>query len=450
MAFYCFSNFLSLFLVFLFFSNFLSLFLNFPLFYRFFFNKQVIFDERDENITEIYSFLETARLKAEGCLVHSLKGLSRSCCVLAGYFMKKFKWTLYKTLEFLHSRRPDLEIRASFFSQMNRLEAKLSLKGNIQYNSWENLNEISAIREEEVIIRNTYLNSRQIKPSFEEFMGLNPKKFTRNSIEKKRNLYWIDEFFRDKTKLSTEIRPKLMNSSYILSKKPKKTVLKSILKGSASDSSYNHKNLLRINDKINEQNDKINNKFINNFNENQSVNNRPKFTRPSTPNPEHESFSLKTKNYKEIENFSKKLSRPSTPTPEHENLTSKTLNNLKEIENSKSLINQLINKNPLLLRKKVNNFLEDHTNTEKIENNAENGLRSSSLPKNNEGILKGNIQRRNMLKKDIGEILNRSEQISREDEEKKVGKGENEMNYQRLLFESGSLIKKQVVLLERL
>jgi len=387
----------------------------------------VIFDERDENISEIFSFLEAARLKSEGCLVHSLKGLSRSCCVIAGYFMKKFKWTLYKTLEFLHSRRPDLEIRASFFSQMNRLEAKLSLKGNIQYNSWEDLNEISQIREEEVIIRNTYLNSRQIKPSFEEFMGLK-KKISRNSLEKKRNLYWIDEFFRDKSKLTTEIRAKIVNSSYVLSKKPRKTVLKSILKGSASDSSYN-KNPLRIFNTI----------------ENPSIN-KPKLTRPSTPNPEHESFSIKNNktviNYKEMENFGKKLNRPSTPNPQHENLTNKTLNNLKEIENSKALINQLINKNPFLLKKKVNNFLEDHTNTDEME---KNDLRSSSLPKNAEGVLKGNMQRRSLAKRENCDILNRSEQINREDQEKKTGKGENNMNYQRLLFENGSLIKKQVI-----
>ena len=37
-------------------------------------------------------------------------------------FMKKYKWCLYKTLEFLNSRRPDLEIRATFFQQLTSLE----------------------------------------------------------------------------------------------------------------------------------------------------------------------------------------------------------------------------------------------------------------------------------------------------------------------------------------
>jgi hypothetical protein len=36
---------------------------------------------------------------------------------------------LYKTLEFLHSRRPDLEIRANFFNQLLALENKLSKLG---------------------------------------------------------------------------------------------------------------------------------------------------------------------------------------------------------------------------------------------------------------------------------------------------------------------------------
>jgi len=40
--------------------------------------------------------------------------------------MKRFKWSLYKTLEFLTSRRPDLEIRASFYHQLTNLESKFA------------------------------------------------------------------------------------------------------------------------------------------------------------------------------------------------------------------------------------------------------------------------------------------------------------------------------------
>ena len=76
---------------------------------------QILFDEKDENLNKIFTFLEDCFSLGESSLVHSVRGQSRSCCVLAAYFMKKYNWTLYKTLEYLNSRRPDLEIRASFF-----------------------------------------------------------------------------------------------------------------------------------------------------------------------------------------------------------------------------------------------------------------------------------------------------------------------------------------------
>jgi hypothetical protein len=39
--------------------------------------------------------------------------------------MRKYRWTLLKTLEFLNSRRPDLEIRATFIKQLSEYEARL-------------------------------------------------------------------------------------------------------------------------------------------------------------------------------------------------------------------------------------------------------------------------------------------------------------------------------------
>jgi hypothetical protein len=39
--------------------------------------------------------------------------------------MKKYRWSLLKTLEFLNSRRPDLEIRATFIHQLSAFEQRL-------------------------------------------------------------------------------------------------------------------------------------------------------------------------------------------------------------------------------------------------------------------------------------------------------------------------------------
>lgn len=43
--------------------------------------------------------------------------------------MRKYRWSLLKTLEFLNSRRPDLEIRATFIHQLSAYETRLYKSG---------------------------------------------------------------------------------------------------------------------------------------------------------------------------------------------------------------------------------------------------------------------------------------------------------------------------------
>ncbi|KAM3138929.1 hypothetical protein pb186bvf_008942 [Paramecium bursaria] len=124
-------------------------------------DQEILFDEKGDNVNKIFGFIEECFHQGESCLVHSVRGQSRSCCVLAAYFMKKYSWTLYKTLEYLNSRRPDLEIRASFFYQLNALESRLAKQGTKRTASWNELthDDTEAFGQEELIIRNTFLNS---------------------------------------------------------------------------------------------------------------------------------------------------------------------------------------------------------------------------------------------------------------------------------------------------
>ena len=80
---------------------------------------QILFDQTDKTTNEIFSFIDDAMGQYESVLVHSVRGQSRSSCVIATYLMRKFRWSLLKTLEFLNSRRPDLEIRATFIKQLS-------------------------------------------------------------------------------------------------------------------------------------------------------------------------------------------------------------------------------------------------------------------------------------------------------------------------------------------
>lgn len=108
----------------------------------------------------------------------------------------RFRWTLYKTLQFLHNRRPDLEIRANFFNQLLALESRLSSLGMAPktYN-WDEIDEEGLFREEEVILRNTYLNGQQ--------KGIGDFKDVPKNCSLK--IKWLDRATKDK--LQTEFIP---------------------------------------------------------------------------------------------------------------------------------------------------------------------------------------------------------------------------------------------------
>ena len=77
--------------------------------------------------------------------------------------MRKYKWSLVKTLEFLNSRRPELEIRPSFLQQLHNYERRLYERGiGPKTKRWNELadSNIPDIENEELILRNTYMNSQ--------------------------------------------------------------------------------------------------------------------------------------------------------------------------------------------------------------------------------------------------------------------------------------------------
>ena len=124
----------------------------------------MIFDAKDEVVNQSFKFIEDTLNRGESVLVQSVRGHNRSVCIIAAYLMRKFRWTLYKTLEYLHSRRPDLEMNANFFNQLMNLEVKLTKMGLAPktYNWDEVGDDIKNFDSEELLIRNTYLNSKNL------------------------------------------------------------------------------------------------------------------------------------------------------------------------------------------------------------------------------------------------------------------------------------------------
>lgn len=125
--------------------------------------------------------------------------------------MQKYKWSLYKTLEFLNSRRPDLEIRAAFVSQLADFEQKLiTQKRGPQTANWNEvadskiqLNQDKFYQDEELILRNTYLNAQLgFNRSFDRTRKNEPIPVMPDT-ELQGKLRWLDNNKDDKNILRT-------------------------------------------------------------------------------------------------------------------------------------------------------------------------------------------------------------------------------------------------------
>ena len=85
--------------------------------------KQILFDSKDEIANRIVEFIDGSLIgKGEGILAHSLKGQNRVCIVVLIYLMKKYKWSLNKSMEYLKSKKQDVDIPIYFFEQLKNFE----------------------------------------------------------------------------------------------------------------------------------------------------------------------------------------------------------------------------------------------------------------------------------------------------------------------------------------
>jgi protein-tyrosine phosphatase len=122
---------------------------------------QHLFDPKDEIANRIVSFIDDSIKTGEGFLVHSVRGQNRACLVVLIYFIRKFRWSLRKSLEFLTSKKSDIDIPIFFSNQLSNYETRLTKSGQgPKSNGWNDvgIGQLNDIDNEEVMIRNTYLN----------------------------------------------------------------------------------------------------------------------------------------------------------------------------------------------------------------------------------------------------------------------------------------------------
>jgi len=132
---------------------------------------QVILEPKYEIVDECIKFIEEADEQGECTLILSVMGQNRPTTLITAFLMKKFnltafrfKWPLLKSLEYMTSRRPSLELRSSFLHQLTNFENSLILEDKEyeikQKSKWSDLNNKSFISQEEQILNNTYLNAQ--------------------------------------------------------------------------------------------------------------------------------------------------------------------------------------------------------------------------------------------------------------------------------------------------
>ncbi|CAK0884366.1 unnamed protein product, partial [Prorocentrum cordatum] len=147
-------------------------------------DNQVILDQRDVVANEIFAFIEQALTEANSILIHSVRGQSRSCCVLSAYMMKKYCWGLRKTMEFLSFRRPDMNLKPAFLDQLSGYESCLISQSNQTFSLDWNDGNFKSLECEDLLLRNTYINSQMGPPA--DFQ------VTANAV-RPRKLQWKDE-----------------------------------------------------------------------------------------------------------------------------------------------------------------------------------------------------------------------------------------------------------------
>ena len=151
-------------------------------------DSQIILDSADRNFWKFFQFMESAYSDGTSVLIHSVNGVSRAICVVTSYLMKKYAWSLYKTIQFLNSRRNDISLNNGFINQLNNFEGKLIRQGAIsRSNEWGE----ECKNPEEEVLRNTFLNSQ-----IGDYFGMN---LAENKEEKSPAISWGDELMKNKS-----------------------------------------------------------------------------------------------------------------------------------------------------------------------------------------------------------------------------------------------------------
>ena len=87
-------------------------------------DKAIILDSLDKNISAVVKFVEEAKLEGESVLIHGSNSYTVSMVMFCAYLMVRYKWSMYKTVEFLESRMGRIEMGNGLIRQLRGYEGQ--------------------------------------------------------------------------------------------------------------------------------------------------------------------------------------------------------------------------------------------------------------------------------------------------------------------------------------
>ena len=375
---------------------------------------QILLDSNDIIVDKIMLFISESLSRGEGLLIISVKGKDRCCIVVVIYLMKKYSWSVDKCIQYIKSKKEDIEIEPYFIKQLKEYEKKLNIKSN----TW---NEVSNKDNDEPLLRNTYINGLPVKQlNSIGIDDINNIKKANESTNKKKNIHinWAEN-------------DKLVTLNY------EKDLLFQIEKKDITCHMTSKPGKSSIIKTINNNNNVLNNPLLENNKSNSNANNNINFPFPMTKKKlkirEDVDFNKISSEYNNISpNIIKQLIENDSFyfLPSNKNLQSNNILQIKT-KTSKNQMNKFKrpsrfdnnrNKDKLKKESEKNNTREisKSINNEFINNN----FKSYSLNKNNMNLMQRKIYRNN----NNNDISKNNNYINEQNKMKKLLEDNNHIN----------------------
>ena len=336
--------------------------------------RQILFDGKDEIADKIVQFIDNSFVEGEGLLAHSFKGQNRVCLVVIIYLMKKYKWSLNKSMDYLKSKKNDVEIVPYFYIQLVKFEERLKQRGELSNDiPWPSTYLLKD--REETLICNTYING--LPSEKDKYPNKNNNQ---NNNSEVRHIIWNDENPSQKGPL--EVIDK--EHDLFLEKDIKPVTSHQRIRPTKKSIRYSGNNNNNIGNNYNSLNKNINNiKFVNNYMENSNniLINQQKYNMPGNNLSSNNNMINQNNNFNNIQSYN--LGSLNSLNPTNVKNYGVIYDNNNNINNTKQLNKNGINFNKNNNNNYQNDFLQNNNNINNTNTSIDMKKTNSQMNSNN-------------------------------------------------------------------